>query len=116
MSLNSVNTNVGAMAALQNLNATQAQLQKAQNQINTGLKIASAKDDGSTWAIAQNQRAQVMSLDSVKSSLSRGQSSIDVAMSAGQSVSDLLTQMKALALTASDSGLTTLPVRRSTMV
>ena len=107
MSLNSVNTNVGAMAALQNLNATQAQLQKAQNQINTGLKIASAKDDGSTWAIAQNQRAQVMSLDSVKSSLSRGQSSIDVAMSAGQSVSDLLTQMKALALTASDSGLTT---------
>ena len=107
MSLNSVNTNVGAMAALQNLNNTQAQLQKAQNQINTGLKIATAKDDGSTWAIAQNQRAQVLSLDSVKSSLSRGQSSIDVAMSAGQSVSDLLTQMKALALSASDAGLTT---------
>jgi flagellin len=105
MSLNSVNTNVGAMIALENLNATQVQLQKAQNQINTGLKIATAKDDGSTWAIAQNQRAQVLSLDSVKSSLSRGQSALDVAISAGTSISDLLTQMKALALSASDKGL-----------
>ena len=107
MSLNSVNTNVGAMIALQNLNATQTQLQKAQNQINTGLKIATAKDDGSTWAIAQNQRAQVLSLDSVKNSLSRGQSAMDVAISAGTSISDLLTQMKALALSASDQGLNT---------
>ena len=107
MSLNSVNTNVGAMIALENLTSTQTQLQKAQNQINTGLKVASAKDDGSTWAIAQNQRAQVLSLDSVKNSLSRGQSALDVAISAGGSVSDLLTQMKALALSASDTGLTT---------
>ncbi|HEY5410166.1 MAG TPA: flagellin [Caulobacteraceae bacterium] len=107
MSLNSVNTNVGAMIALENLNSTSTQLQKAQNQISTGLKVASAKDDGSTWAIAQNQRAQVLSLDSVKSSLSRGQSALDVAISAGGSVSDLLTQMKALALSASDQGLTT---------
>ena len=106
MSLNSVNTNVGAMIALENLNSTQNKLQKAQNEINTGLRVASAKDDGSTWAIAQNQRAQVLSLDSVKNSLSRGQSAIDVAISAGQSISDLLTQMKALALSASDSGLT----------
>ena len=82
MSLNSVNTNVGAMIALENLNATQTQLQKA-----------------------QNQRAQVLSLDSVKNSLSRGQSALDVAISAGTSISDLLSQMKALALSASDTGL-----------
>ena len=107
MSLNSVNTNVGAMVALENLSTTQTQLQKAQNQISTGLKVASAKDDGSTWAIAQNQRGQVMALDSVKSSLSRGQSALDVAISAGGSISDLLSQMKALALSASDSGLST---------
>ncbi len=106
MSLNSVNTNVGAMVALENLNKTQVQLQKAQNQINSGLKIATAKDDGSTWAIAQNQRAQVLSLDAVKSSLSRGQSAIDVAISAGSSISDLLSQMKALSLSSSDQGLT----------
>ncbi len=101
----SVNTNIGAMVALQNLSATQNQLQTIQNQINTGLKVATAKDDASTWAIAQNQRAQVMSLDSVKSSLSRSSSSVDVAISAGTSISDLLTQMKSKALAASDKGL-----------
>ena len=89
----SVNTNVGAMIALQNLASTQSQLETVQNQINTGLKVSSAKDDASTWAIAQNQRAQVMSLDSVVSSLSRSSSSVDVAISAGTSISDLLVQM-----------------------
>src|SRR3569832_1072672 len=101
----SVNTNTGAMVALQNLNATSSQLQVVQAQINTGLKVASAKDDGSTWAIAQSQRAPVASLDAVKNSLSRASSTVDVAMSAGQSVSDLLTQMKQKALAASDSSL-----------
>ncbi|MDO8911418.1 MAG: flagellin, partial [Phenylobacterium sp.] len=54
---NSVNTNVGAMVALQNLNQTSSELMTVQNRINTGKKIASAKDNGAIWAIAQNQRA-----------------------------------------------------------
>ena len=103
--VDSVNTNVGAMIALENLNSTQSQLQQTQNIISTGLKVSSAKDDGSTWAIAQNQRAQVLSLDAVQQSLSRGQSALDVAVSAGTSISDLLTQMKSKALAASDQGL-----------
>jgi flagellin len=103
--MDSVNTNIGAMIALENLSSTQTQLQKTQNIISTGLKVSSAKDDGSTWAIAQNQRAQVLSLDAVKDSLSRGQSVLDVSISAGTSISDLLTQMKSKALAASDQGL-----------
>ena len=107
MSLNSVNTNVGAMIALQNLNATNTDLQTVQGRINTGLKVASAKDNGATWAIAQGQRAESSALESVKDSLQRGQSVLDVASAAGSSVSDLLIQMKAKALAASDSGLDT---------
>ena len=57
MPMNSVNTNVGAMVALQNLNATNAELSTTQTRINTGKKVASAKDNGAIWAIAQNQRA-----------------------------------------------------------
>jgi flagellin len=105
MSIDSVNTNVGAMIALENLSVTQAQLQKTQAIISTGLRVAGPQDDGSTWAIAQNQRAQVLSLDAVKDSLSRGQSVLDVSISAGTSISDLLTQMKSKALAASDQGL-----------
>jgi flagellin len=103
--MNSVNTNASALVALQNLNATNADLAKTQGRINTGLKVASAKDNGAIWAIAQNQRATSSALDSVKESLQRGISTVDVAISAGSTVSDLLTQMKAKALAAADTSL-----------
>jgi flagellin len=102
---NSVNTNVSAMIALQNLNTTNAELAKTQGRINTGLRIANAKDNGAIWAIAQNQRANSAALNSVKESLQRAQSTVDVAISAGETVSDLLLQMKEKALAAADSSL-----------
>jgi flagellin len=103
----SVNTNVGALVALQNLTATQGQLQATQNRINTGLKVASAKDNAAIFAIAQNQRATSSALNSVVSSLQRGQSTVDVALSAGQSVADILSQLKEKALAAADATLDT---------
>jgi flagellin len=103
----SVNTNTGALVALQYLNATQSQLTTTQNAINSGLKVASAKDDGATFAIAQNQRGSVAGYQAVNDSLNRGSSAIDVALSAGQSISDLLIQLKTKALSASDSSLDT---------
>ena len=102
---NSVNTNVGAMIALQNLNATNTELATTQTRINTGKRVSSAKDNGAIWAIAQNQRATSNSLNAVKESLQRGQSTVDVAISAGETVSDLLLQMKEKALAASDTTL-----------
>ncbi|MBS0470462.1 MAG: flagellin, partial [Proteobacteria bacterium] len=103
----SVNTNAGALVALQYLNATQSQLSVAQSQINSGLKVSSARDDGSTYAIAQNQRGAVAGYTAVVDSLNRGTSAIDTALSAGQSISDLLIQLKTKALAAADSSLDT---------
>jgi flagellin len=103
----SVNTNVGALVALQNLNATTSQLATVQGRISTGLKVGSAKDDGAIWAIAQNQRATATSLDAVKDSLNRASSVTDVALAAGSQISDLLTQMQSKALSASDTSLDT---------
>lgn len=105
--LTSVNTNIGAMVALQNLNSTTSKLQETQNRISTGLKVGSAKDNGASYAIAQTQRSTVQSLNAVMDSLNRGTSAVDVAMSAGESVSDMLTQMKEKALAASDTSLDT---------
>jgi len=102
-----VNTNTGAMVALQYLTQTGAQLQATQNAINSGLKVASAKDDGATFAIAQDMRGDVAGYQSVTDSLNRGISSIDTALSAGQSISDLLIEMKQKALSASDQSLDT---------
>ena len=68
MSLNSINTNTGALIALQNLNVTSTQLQQTQNHISTGLAVSSATDNGAIWNIAQNSRASVSALDAVKQS------------------------------------------------
>ena len=102
---NCINTNVGALIALQNLNQTNSELATVQSRINTGKRINSAKDNGAIWAIAQNQRATSQSLSAVKESLQRGQSTVDVAIAAGESVSDILLQLKEKALAAADASL-----------
>ena len=103
----SVNTNSGAMVALQYLNQTQAQLGQVQSGINTGLSVATAKDNGAVFAIAQNMRGNVAGYAAVTDSINRGMSAVDVAMSAGQSISDLLVDMKQKALNAADVSLDT---------
>ena len=101
----SVNTNVGAMIALQNLAATNRALSMTQSRISTGLNVAGAKDNGAIFAIAQNMRADVGGLNAVKQSLSNGVSITDVAVAAGEAVSDLLIEMKEKAVAATDSSL-----------
>jgi len=103
----SVNTNAGSLVALQYLNATQGQLAQTQSAINSGMKVASARDDGAIYAIAQNQRGAVAGYTSVINSINNATSAVDVALSAGQSISDLLIQMKQKALAAADSSLDT---------
>ena len=101
----SINTNGASLLALQNLNATSTALQQTQNEISTGLKVSGPTDNGAIWAIAQNQRSDISALDTVTDSLNRAVSTVDVAVSAGQSISDLLNQMKSKALAATDTSL-----------
>ncbi|HEV2531981.1 flagellin [Phenylobacterium sp.] len=105
MATNSINTNAAAMVALQNLSATQTELAQVQNRIDTGLKIASAKDNGAIWAIAQTEKAQAVSLDAVTNSLNNGKSVLDTTLQAGSQMTDILNQMRAKALAASDAGI-----------
>lgn len=105
MPLFSVNTNTGAMVALQSLAAINRELSVTQNRISTGLKISSAKDNGAVWAIAQGQRSEFKAYDAVIASLQRGQSASDVGIAAGETVSDLLMQMKAKMLAITDTSL-----------
>lgn len=98
----SVNTNVGAMIALQNLNKTNSEMDLTQNRINTGLKVATAKDNGGIYAIAQNMRGDVGAFNAVGQSLNRAKSIVDVALAAGETISDLIVQMKEKAVAAAD--------------
>ena len=99
---NSINTNRGALVALQTLNATNKALETTQNRVNTGMAVSSAKDNGAIFAIATSQRAEMGAQDAVKQSLQRGQSIIDVALAAGETVVDALTELKSLAVAIQD--------------
>lgn len=100
----SINTNAGALFALQSLSKTNSELNTVQSRINTGLKVGSAKDNAAVFAIAQGQRADLAGLDSVKGSLDRASSSLNVALAAAEAVSDLLIELKAKASAAADPG------------
>jgi flagellin len=103
----SVNTNKGAMVALQSLNATNRDLVKTQNAISTGLKVATAKDNGAIWAIANKMRSDVSAYDRVVESNENASAKVDIAISAGESIMELLNEMKGKALAGSQAGLST---------
>jgi flagellin len=102
----SVNTNYSAMIALQNLNFTNNELEGVQNKISTGLKISSARDNGAIYAIAEGQRSRVASVAAVKDGIDRANSTIDVALSAGKSIGDILQKLNAKAVAAQADDLT----------
>ena len=103
----SVHTNKSALVALQNLNKTNDELSDVQGRINTGLSINNASDNAAVWAIAQGQRADIGALNSVKMSLDRARSIAEVSATAGETVSDLLVQLKERVTAAMDTSIDT---------
>lgn len=94
MSLNSVNTNVGAMVALQSLNATNTQLAATEKRISTGYRVADATDDGAAYAVAQRVRSDVSSLGSANQQLGGLQGLLSTTSSALNDVSTLMNTMR----------------------
>lgn len=107
----SVVTNGNALAALQSLTMTQQQLSVTQNRVSTGLKVASASDAPSTFAIAQQMRGDVSGLQAVSDSISMGQSIIGVATSAAQTISATLISLKNQTLAAETQGANTTDIQ-----
>jgi flagellin len=103
----SVNTNTGAMAALQSLSDTNKGMSQVQSRINTGLNVSSTKDDSASYTIAQGLRGDMGGLKAVSSSLSRAKSVTDVAVAGAEQISDTINQMKAKAYQAADAGIDT---------
>ncbi len=103
----SINTNAGAMVALQSLSATNRFLETTQMRVTTGLRVNGPKDDAATFAIAQNMRGDIAGMAAVKTNLALGQSIVNVAIDAGKAIADLLTEMKAKSVQASQEGLDT---------
>jgi flagellin len=102
-----VNTNVGAMAALQSLSSTNKAMASTQSRINTGMNVSSTKDDSAAFTIAQSLRGDLGGLQAVSSSLNRAKSVTDVAVAGAEQISDVVNEMKKKAYEAADAGIDT---------
>lgn len=92
--MSSILTNTSAMVALQTLRNINTSLAKTQNEISTGKQIASAKDNSAVWAIAKTMESDVAGFRGISDSLSLGMSTIGVARSASEEITELLTKIK----------------------
>src|SRR5580692_9804473 len=92
--LNSVNTNVGAMIALQSLDATNSQLNSVQKQISTGFRVSDATDDGAAYAVAQSVRSSVSALTSANQQLGGVQGLLSTTGTSLNDISNLMSSMR----------------------
>ena len=103
--MTSINTNPGALIALQNLTRINDSLAETQRRVSTGLEVSSARDNPALFALAQQQRAELGSIESVQQGLRIGTSAVDVALAAGEAISDVLIELRAVASQAADPSL-----------
>ena len=102
--MSSILTNMSAMSAVANLSATQKNLATTQNQISTGLKVASASDNAAYWSIATTMKSQTGELSAVSDALNLGTSVLGTATAALTTTIGILQKMQADVITAQTSG------------
>ena len=102
MSLNSVNTNIGAMIALESLNKTNNDLAVAQKQVSTGFRVSDATDDGAAYAVAQSVRSTVGALTSANQQLGNVQGLLSTTQSGLNNVSNQMASMRNVLVKLSD--------------
>src|SRR5277367_1308099 len=100
MSLFSVNTNIGALAALQSLDATQQAMNSAQNEMSTGLKVGSSADNPAIYSIANSINSNIAGLSAVSDSLNFG---AQVVATTSSAISDVNTVLQSLQQTVTSS-------------
>lgn len=108
----SVNTNANALIAIQTLSQTNKSLATTQSRINSGLRVEGAKDDASTFAIAQGMRGDIAGFKAISDSLALGESTVNVGLKASESISDLMTKIKAKVVQAQESNVDRAAINR----
>ena len=98
--MSSILTNNSAMVALDTLRSINRDLSTIQNEISTGKKVSSAKDNASIWAISTVMSTDVESFKTISDSLNLGSSTVGVARSAAEAVTENLQEIKNLIVSA----------------
>jgi flagellin len=102
---NSVNTNYGALVALQSLNRTNDQLLGVQKRVTTGFRVNDAVDDGAAFAVAQGIRSNIGSLNAVNQQLNVAKGTVGTALEAATQISNTLITIRSAATKLADANL-----------
>lgn len=101
-----INNASGVLGALKQLQSANKDLSGAQVRVSSGVRVARARDDATSYHSAEIMRGQGGALNAVTLSLSRAESVSDTAIAAGEQVLKQLGAMKATAAQAMSAGLT----------
>ena len=94
MAMNSVNTNLSSMVALQSFNRTTDQLSVVQKRVSTGFRVADAKDDGGAFAVAQAVRSDVAGLTAANEQLGGTKGVLETTFAALGKISDTMVKVR----------------------
>jgi flagellin len=106
MAFNSINTNAGAVVALQSLNRTNDQLDVTQKRVSTGYRVADARDDGGAFAVAQKVRGDIAGVTSANEQLGAAKGLLDTTLSGLNRVSDTMATLRAVVVKLADDNVT----------
>ena len=102
--MTSINTNNAAMAALQTLRGINQGLNKTQDHVSSGYRIGKASDNAAYWSIATTMRSDNKALSAVSDALGLGAAKVDTAYTAMDSAIDVVGEIKAKIVAATENG------------
>ncbi len=97
-----VKNNMSAISTLNTLNKNSSALSKSLEKVSSGMKINSAADDASGYAISERMRVQIRSLDQANANTQAGNSMLKVAEGAVSSTVDILKTLKEKVINAAN--------------
>ncbi|MBO9122697.1 MULTISPECIES: flagellin N-terminal helical domain-containing protein [unclassified Rhizobium] len=102
--MTSINTNNSAMAALQTLRNVNSNLSSTQSAVSSGLRVGKASDNAAYWSIATTMKSDNSALSAVSDALGMGAAKVDTAYTAVQSSIDVVSEIKAKLVAATEDG------------
>ncbi|MGB3812205.1 MAG: flagellin [Shinella sp.] len=109
--MSSILTNSSAMSALQTLRSINSSMETTQERISTGMRVGAAKDNAAYWSIATTMRSDNAALSAVQDALGLGAAKVDTAYAGVEAAIDVVKEIKAKLVTATEEGVDKLKVQ-----
>ncbi|MFD2344265.1 flagellin [Sinorhizobium terangae] len=102
--MTSIMTNTAAMTALATLRSINSSMETTQDRVSSGYRVGAAQDNAAYWSIATTMRSDNKALSTVQDALGLGAAKTDVAYTAMESSIDVVDEIKAKLVAASEPG------------